>query len=139
MTTSASGNASDTCTLLELLARAAEPAFALLIGADRAVELGRVEIGPQRVGEVKLAVGELPQKEVADALLAPGADEKIRLGRIAHGEVRREVVFRKTRGQLRPLAQHAVHGLQHVPASAVVRCDREEKTRIVGRERFGLL
>src|SRR5690348_15234365 len=52
----------------ELLARAAEPALALGVPRDREVELARVEVGPERVGEVELGVRELPEQEIADAL-----------------------------------------------------------------------
>src|SRR5688572_3537776 len=79
--------------LLELLARAAEAPLAPAVRRDRLVERRAVEIGPQRLGEIKLGVGELPQQKVGDALLAPGADEKIGLGRIAHREIGRERGF----------------------------------------------
>src|SRR5688572_21119172 len=79
--------------LLELLARAAEAPLALAVRRDRLVERRAVEIGPQRLGEIELGVGKLPEQEVGDALLAPGADEKIGLGRIAHREIRRERGF----------------------------------------------
>src|SRR5690349_14270853 len=74
--------------LLELLARAAEPALALAVRHERRAERLGIEIGPQHVGEVELAVGELPKTEVAHALLAAGPDEQIGLRRIAHREIR---------------------------------------------------
>ena len=37
------------------------------------------EVGPQRVGEVELGVGRLPQQEVRQPLLARGADEQVEL------------------------------------------------------------
>src|SRR5689334_20796813 len=70
--------------LAQLLARAPETALARAVGTDRRIERGGVEIGPQRVGEIKLGVGQLPEQEVADALLAAGADEQIGLRRVAH-------------------------------------------------------
>ena len=54
---------------------------------DRRVERRGVEVGPQRIGEIELGVGELPEQEIADALLAAGADEEIGLGRVAHRQV----------------------------------------------------
>ncbi len=44
---------------------------------DRGVELALVEVRPQRVAEVQLGVGEIPQQEIADALLAAGADQQV--------------------------------------------------------------
>ena len=64
---------------LHLLAGAAERR-SRAIGRDRIVERARVEVGPQQVGEIQLGVGELPEQEVADPLLAAGADEQVRLG-----------------------------------------------------------
>jgi hypothetical protein len=44
---------------------------------DRSIELALVEIRPERVAEVQLGVRKIPQQEVADALLAAGADQQI--------------------------------------------------------------
>src|SRR5690349_11431392 len=79
--------------LLDLLAGAPEAPLALAIGLDRQVQRGGVEVRPQRFGEVQLAVGELPEQEVADALLAAGADEQVGLRRVRHREVARRVGF----------------------------------------------
>src|SRR5205814_10375488 len=76
--------------LLDLVAGAPEAPLARAVGDDRRVERSRVEVGPQRVGEIELAVRELPEQEVADALLAAGADEQIGLRRVAHRQIRRE-------------------------------------------------
>src|SRR6185436_20894863 len=54
----------------ELLAGAAEPAFPVAVGIDGAGQRLCVEIRPQLVGEVELRISQLPQKEIADALLA---------------------------------------------------------------------
>src|SRR5690349_11968001 len=69
----------------ELLAGTAEAALAAAEGFEGRVEGGRAEVWPQRLGEVELGVGELPQQEVGHALLAARADEEIGLGRIGHG------------------------------------------------------
>src|SRR3569832_1357322 len=58
-----------------LLAGAAKTAFTGSIGGDRFVQRRRIEVRPQRIGEIKLSVGQLPQQKIADALLAAGADE----------------------------------------------------------------
>src|SRR5207244_2852954 len=76
---------------LDLVARAAEAALAGAVRHDRGIERRGVEVRPERVGEAQLRVRELPEEEVADALLAAGADEQIGLGRVAHRQVRREV------------------------------------------------
>src|SRR5213075_2842519 len=79
-----------------LLAGAAEAPLAAGVGGDRLVERRGVEIRPQRLGEVELGVGELPEEEVADALLAARADKEIGLRRVAHREVlrQRRLVYR---------------------------------------------
>src|SRR5262245_29870808 len=77
----------------QLLAGPPEAALALLVRDDRPVETGGVKIGPQGVGEVELGIGQLPQHEVADALLAAGPDEQIRLGSVVERQVRGEVAL----------------------------------------------
>src|SRR5471030_3005624 len=47
---------------------------------DSFLEMGLVEVGPQRVDEHQLGVGALPEQEVADALLAAGADQQVGIG-----------------------------------------------------------
>src|SRR5438552_1076899 len=73
----------------------AKPAapLAAAVRSDGLVERRGVEVGPQRLGEVELAIRELPQQEVADALLAAGADEEIRLRRIVDREIRGQRFF----------------------------------------------
>src|SRR5688500_7096745 len=134
---SSSGNAG-ALRLLELLAGAAEAPLARAVGSDRRVERRGVEVRPERFGEVELAVGELPEKEVADALLTAGADEKIGLGRVAHREIGRQCgLF--DRFQLWIVLQKPRHGLQDVPAAAVVRRDREREALIAGGQSLALL
>ena len=48
---------------------------------DRFVQRRGIKVRPQCIGEIKLSIGQLPQQEIADALLAAGADEQVRLGR----------------------------------------------------------
>ena len=45
-----------------------------------AQQLEAIEIGPERVGNVKLGVSNLPEEEIADAHFAGSADEQIGLG-----------------------------------------------------------
>src|SRR5688572_12609263 len=90
---SARGDTRHALSGLKLFAGTTEPALTVCIGTDRLVERRSVEIWPQGFGEIELGIRELPQKKVADALFAARADEKIRLGRVAHREIRREIAF----------------------------------------------
>ena len=54
----------------QLFAGASETPLARGVGRNRFVERCFVKVGPQHVGEMKFTVGQLPQQEVADALLA---------------------------------------------------------------------
>ena len=47
---------------------------------NRLVQMLLAEIRPQRVDEHQLGVGALPEQEIADALLAAGADQQVRVG-----------------------------------------------------------
>src|SRR5437764_7860472 len=60
-------------------------ALASAIIGDRLFQIGAPEIRPQRLGKDELGIGALPQQEVADALLAAGADQEIRVREI-HGQ-----------------------------------------------------
>ena len=51
-----------------------------LVLADRFEEVLAPEVGPQHVGEHELAVGQLPQQEVRDAVLARRADHEVGVG-----------------------------------------------------------
>ena len=87
---------------------------------------------PQHVGEIELRVGELPQQEIADALLAAGADEQIRLGRVASARYGRVGFAERDLG--RPDAggrRGAAGGLRDVPAAAVVGGNRQRATRVL--------
>src|SRR4051812_8851893 len=115
--------------LLDLLAGAAEAPLAAAIGFERFIERSAVEVRPKRVGEVKLRVGELPQQEIADALLAAGADKEIGLRCVAHGEIRMKLFFRHffTPGMV---LQEAVERLHDVPAAAIVRRNGEREAAV---------
>src|SRR5262245_5089128 len=121
----------------ELLAGTAEAPLAAAVGSDGEVERRGVEVGPQRVGEIKLGVRKLPQQEVADALLAAGADEEVRLRRIAHGEVGKQRFFVHRLAGV--LGDEPVDGLQDVPAAAVVRGDGEGEPLVGGGEALARL
>src|SRR5712664_488366 len=122
----------------DLVAGAAEAPLAGAIGDDRRVQRGGVEVRPQRVGEIKLGVGELPEQKIADALLATGADEQIRLGREAHGEISCEGLLRDlSRGGF--LLQQPIERLQDVPAPAIIGCDGERQALVARGQALSLL
>ena len=73
-----------------LLARAAEAALAAPVRLQRLVELGLAERRPERLGEVQLGVGRLPEQEVRQPLLARRADQQVQLGQPAGLQRRRE-------------------------------------------------
>src|SRR3954468_16464570 len=77
--------------LLDLLARASEAPLAAAVRRNGGIQGCAIEVRPQGFGEVELRIRQLPKEEVADALLAAGADKKVRLGRVAHREIRRQV------------------------------------------------
>src|SRR5579884_2183448 len=66
--------------------QASEAPIPGLKGRDRLEEMDLLEVRPVDVGEVQLRVGDLPQEEVAEPLLAPGADQEIRVGQIRRKE-----------------------------------------------------
>src|SRR5579859_25467 len=120
----------------ELFAGTTEAALAVAIGIDRATQRLRVEVRPEFVGEIELGVGKLPEQEIADALLPASTDEQVRLGRVVHGQIRREMCLAKTARWLGLIACHAVDRLQDIPAPAIVRCDRQGKPVVGCRQHF---
>src|SRR5690554_6312657 len=71
----------------DLVVGLAEPALAPGIGFQCLLHLVDFEIGPEHPREVKLRVGQLPQQEVTDALLAGGADKQVRHGQVTDTQV----------------------------------------------------
>src|SRR5215470_2798985 len=59
---------------------AAEAAAALLKGADGPKEIDLAKGRPRDIGEIKFAVGALPQQKAGKANLAAGADDQVRVG-----------------------------------------------------------
>ena len=66
----------------EGFAEATEAAFAALVVGDGFEEMEAVEVGPEAVGDEDLGVGDLPEEEVGDALLAGGADDEVGVGHV---------------------------------------------------------
>src|SRR6267378_113524 len=121
----------------ELLAGPPEAALALAIPSDRRVELLGVEIGPQGRGEIQLGIRELPKQEITDALLASGANEQIRFGRIVEREMRSELLLGISLGRQRTAARELQQSLHQIPAAAIVCGNRERKPHIVRGELLG--
>src|SRR5712692_3021855 len=117
----------------ELLAGLPEAALALAIPRDRRIELPGVEIRPQRRGEVQLGVSKLPEQEIADALLATGANEQIRFGRVVGSELLLGVSLGRQRAAARQLQQ----SLQQIPAAAIIGGNGESEPRIARGELLG--
>src|SRR5690606_3285122 len=93
----------------------------------------RAEIRPVGGRKIKLGVGELPDKEIGNALLTAGANEQIGLGRVGHGQKadqRSLVDALGMRRVFRMLGQKALRGLEDVPSAAVI-CGNGEMKRAV--------
>src|SRR5262245_48821479 len=60
---------------------AAEPADARRVLGQRRLEVVGTEVRPQRLGDDDLRVSALPEQEVAHAMLAGSADDKVRVGK----------------------------------------------------------
>src|SRR3989338_3584129 len=85
-----------------LLRLGADPPVApipLLVVDDGLQELPPAEVGPERFRDPDLGVGDLPEKEVADAQLPGRADQQIRIGLAGGVEEGRELrlVHRRAR------------------------------------------
>src|SRR6478672_9285353 len=64
-------------------ALAADAAIATIAATelgDGPFEMLLAEVGPQGVDEHQLGIGALPEQEIADALLAAGADQEVGIG-----------------------------------------------------------
>src|SRR5439155_1275276 len=103
---------------LHLSGRPAEATLALLIESQRLEELALAEIRPERVGDVDLRVGDLPEEEVAEAHLAAGPDEQVGI-RDARGA---EVAADDGRGDLLGAQLAAAHATGDGTRRARPRC-----------------
>ena len=73
----------------------------------RPVEIRLREIGPQHLGEPQFGVGGLPQEEIAQPLLAAGADHQIGIGPRGRVERRGESLLPISPGAISPAAARA--------------------------------
>src|SRR5690606_32418022 len=122
-------------TARHLLAGTAETAFARTVRGNRLFERKLIEIGPQRVGEIQLRIGKLPEQEIADALLAAGADEQIGLRRVVHRQLRRDLLLAEI-AAAGVTAGQPVKRRDDVPAPAIVGGHGQHQTVVAGSERF---
>src|SRR5512147_2193944 len=140
---------------LDLFAGHAEATLPPGVPAQRGLELRSIEVRPEHVAEIKLRIGQLPKQEVADAALATGAYQKIRLGRErqrkplrnralvdAHvARTRSELFFRGTLSSLGNVPAPAIVGAYRQVQACVVRgplLRLRDKSPQIGIEREGL-
>lgn len=110
--------------------------------AKRPQEVDLTEVGPQRFHEVELAVRALPQHEVAEPLLARGADDEVGIGlparvQVLADEVGGEDLRESVEGSARVgvLAHDAAHRIRDLPAPAVAHRKIDVEASIVGGSR----
>ena len=109
----------------------------MLIRRNRQIQGRGVEVGPERIGEIEFAVSKLPQEKVADALLSAGANEQVRFGCVRHGEATGQLLFSECAALFRQRLDQALHGLQQIPAAAVIGGDGKRHAGIVAGQLFG--
>src|SRR6185369_2955082 len=78
------------CASMLVLSAGAVSPFAIVKLADGILEIILGEVGPQAIEEHQLGVGRLPQQEIADPLLAAGADHQVRVGNLSGQQVSRK-------------------------------------------------
>src|SRR5688572_24861762 len=79
--------------VVQLLAREAITPLARGKRFQRRLQVRNLEIRPQDVADVNFGVREIPQQEIADAVIAAGADEQVRIGNIREFQFGREAFF----------------------------------------------
>jgi len=94
------------------------------------------EIGPQGLAEHELAVGDLPQKEVRDAVLTRGADDEVRVGHFGVVEVSGNGLLGDT---AHPGVDEALHCIHQLSPAAVVEGDGEGQTSVAPGHLLGVV
>src|SRR5471030_1360886 len=97
------------------------------------------EIRPQRVDEYQLGVGALPEQEIADALLAAGADQQVWIGNAGGEELAFEARLVDLVGgdfSRRYLAREVARRPQDLVTRAVVDADVDVDARVGTRARL---
>ena len=96
-----------------------ETAVTVLEINDRQIQILALEVRPQGIAEIKLAVGALPQQEIAQPQLAAGADDQLRVGDARRPQVLAEILLRPFLAALGAQAG----GPQDLGPAAVVQAD----------------
>src|SRR5439155_22215965 len=107
----------------------AEAAPAAGVIVEGGGELLLAEVGPERVDEGKLGVGELPQEEVRDPQLAGGTDQQVGVGHPGRIQVRRERLL----VDLSAGGDGAVRGVDELGSPAVVEGDPQVQAAVALR------
>src|ERR1700682_5349756 len=108
---------------------------------DRLFQVLLAEIRPQRVDEHQLGVGTLPQHEIADALLAAGADQQVGVGHARRQQLALEEILVDAIGRQlarRDLPGKAAGGLQDLGARAIVDADIHVDAAVAARHVLGV-
>src|SRR5260370_41697901 len=58
-------------------AQTSKAPVALLVIQNSVQEIGSPEIGPQRIGDIQLRIGNLPQQEIADSHITGSPDQQV--------------------------------------------------------------
>src|SRR5689334_24700944 len=127
-------------------ASAAEAALALGVRTDRAQEVDAPEVRPQRLAEVELRVGRLPQQEATEALLARRADHQVGVGLALGVEVLGDVLDVDDVGELLErgalggvVGEQGAYGVGDLAAPAVADGDVDEQAVDVAGALLGRL
>lgn len=112
----------------------AKTALTRLEGIQCLVQGGFIEVGPQTVTEKQLGVCGLPQQKIADAHLAAGADDQVRVRHMGHAHGGVQACF----GDGHTLRGQASCCLRDVPAAAVVEAHVQDEAVVVSRGRLRL-
>ena len=99
------------------------------------------EVRPEQVGEIQLGIGQLPQQEIADAVLATGADAQVGQRQVARCQARLQQfggdVFRAQMPGLH-FTRQALGGLGDIPLTTVVGGDLQDEAIAACGQRLGL-
>src|SRR5580692_7747106 len=120
----------------ELRRRLAKAPFALRVILKCRRQILRGKLRPQRVAKIKFRIGEVPQQEIADALLAARADQQIRIRHAREPEpVRDRRLVDGGGGEVacRSFCCQRAASLRNVPAATVGNRYRQGKSRVVLR------
>src|SRR3974377_443625 len=101
---------------------------------DRLFQVALGEIGPQGLGEDQLGIGALPEQKVADALLATGADQQVRVRNIRGEKMTGDAILVDFLGGKRParrLCRDRAHRCNNFSAPAIGKGNRQSASGIV--------